>query len=66
MKVNVQNIIKIFFTETYENLHVTGFEAEPRGNRQSALTTKPYVLIKLRQNFYTLVTTYVVVIFYVV
>ena len=43
----------------YKNLNAAGIEPAPPRNRPGALTTKPYVLIKLRRNFYTLVTTYV-------
>ena len=39
-------------------MNVAGLEPAPPGNRPGALTTKPYVLIALRRNFYTLVTTY--------
>ena len=37
---------------------MVGFEPAPLGNCLSALTTKPYVLIKLCRNSYILVTTY--------
>ena len=50
--------IKILILKTYKNLNVAGLEPAPLGNRPGALTAKPYVLIKLRRNFYTLVTTY--------
>ena len=48
----------ILIYKTYKNLNVAGLEPPPPGNRPGGLTTKPYVLIKLRGNFYTLVTTY--------
>ena len=34
-------------------MNVAGLEPAPPGNQPGALTTKPYVLIKLRRNFYT-------------
>ena len=50
---------KYLFRKTYTNLNVAGPELAAAGNRPGALTTKPYVLIELRRNFYTLFTTYV-------
>ena len=49
---------KILIKKTYKNLNVARLEPAPPRNRLGALTTKPYVLIKLRRNSYTLVTTY--------
>ena len=39
-------------------MNVTEFQIASLGNSPSALTIKPYVLIKLRRNSYTLVTDY--------
>ena len=42
----------------YKKFNIIGLEPTPPGKRPGALTTKPYVLIRLRRNFYMLVTTY--------
>ena len=49
---------KILIQKTYKIFNVAVLELVSPGNRPGALTTKPYVLIKLRRNFYTLVSTY--------